>query len=186
VLAPDPVLEETIGLVEIQVRRATPDDAIPLAAVEVASWRAAYRGLMPEAFLGRLTVEDKAAQWRRTLLKHAAAGRKRVLAAHVDERLIGFVRVGPEGEEEGVGLVYLLYVLPEYWGRGVGSVLMNAAMDELRDLGLSEAILWVLRGNQRARQFYERLGWRADGRMSCEDYGGVKLDAVCYRRAVSA
>jgi RimJ/RimL family protein N-acetyltransferase len=59
---------------------------------------------------------------------------------------------------------------------------MSAAMDELRDLGMREASLWVLRDNQRARRFYERLGWQPDGRTSSESYGGVELEALCYRR----
>jgi ribosomal protein S18 acetylase RimI-like enzyme len=140
---------------------------------------------MPDAFLDGLSEVQKTEDWRRSLLKHAASGRKRVLAASQGERVVGFVRVGPVEEEHEVGLVYLLYVLPEYWGRGVGKALMSAAMDELRDLGRREAVLWVLKENQRARRFYESLGWRLDGRASIEDYGGAELEALCYRRAVS-
>jgi len=54
---------------------------------------------------------------------------------------------------------------------------VSAAMDELCDLGMREASLWVLRDNQRARRFYERLGWQPDGRTSSESYGGVELEA---------
>jgi RimJ/RimL family protein N-acetyltransferase len=169
---------------EILVRRATPEDAEAVAAVEVASWRAAYGGLMPDAFLGALSEAEKAASWRQNLLKHGASGRKRLLVAIDDGGVVGLVRVGPDADAGGTGLVYLLYVLPTYWGRRVGKTLMSAAMDELRDLGMSEAVLWVLRDNQRARRLYERLGWRRDGRTSREDYGGVELEAWCYRRVV--
>jgi RimJ/RimL family protein N-acetyltransferase len=173
-----------MGLEEITIHRATPDDAASLAAVEIATWRAAYRGLMPDAFLDGLSEETKTEEWRRSLLKHGASGRKRVRVALRENRVIGFTRVGPVGEEREVGLVYLLYVLPEHWGHGVGQALMSAAMDEFHDLGLREAILWVLRDNRRARGFYEHLGWRPDGRTSTEDYGGIGLEALCYRRAV--
>jgi RimJ/RimL family protein N-acetyltransferase len=169
---------------EIVVRRAVPEDAASLAAVEALSWRAAYQGLMPDAFLDGLSQEQMTTDWHRNLLKHGLRGRKRVLVAVADADEIGFVRVGL-GEDEGeIGLVYLLYVLPEYWGRGVGKVLMRAAMDELQELGMREAILWVLHDNQRARAFYERLGWRQDGRTRTDDYGGVELEALCYRRAL--
>ncbi len=161
-----------------------PADAELVAAVEVASWRAAYRDLMPGAFLDGLSEAEKAASWRHNLLKHGASGRKRLLVAIGADGIIGLVRVGAVWDAGEVGLVYLLYVLPAYWGCGVGKALMRAAMDELRDLGMSEAVLWVLRDNQRARRFYEHLGWRRDGRTSREDYGGVELEAWCYRRAV--
>jgi GNAT superfamily N-acetyltransferase len=169
---------------KILVRQATPDDAALLAVVEVTSWQAAYRELMPPAFLEGLSREQKTADWRANLLKHGPLGRKRVLVAVADAEVTGFVRVGAEREEREIGLIYLLYVLPTYWGRGVGTVLMHAALEELRDLGLRESILWVLRDNLRARGFYERLGWCQDGRTTTEEYGGIELEALCYRRAV--
>jgi GNAT superfamily N-acetyltransferase len=140
---------------------------------------------MPDAFLDGLSLAEHTASWRANLLKHAASGRKRVLIAVEDQQVIGLVRVGPESESSEVGLVYLLYVLPEYWGRRVGKALMSAAIDELRDLGMREATLWVLRDNRRARRFYEGLGWQPDGRTSSESYGGVELEAWCYRRAIT-
>jgi ribosomal protein S18 acetylase RimI-like enzyme len=167
---------------EIVVRRATPDDAASLAAVEVTSWRAAYRGLMPEAFLDGLSAEERAASWRENLLRHGPSGRKRLRVAVEEDGVIGFVRVGTVWDADEVGLVYVLYVLPAYWGHGVGTALMRAALDDLRELGMREAVLWVLRDNQRARRFYDGLGWRPDGRTTTEDYGGVALEAWCYRR----
>jgi GNAT superfamily N-acetyltransferase len=94
------------------------------------------------------------------------------------------VRVGPVRDDGEVGLIYLLYVLPEQWSRGVGTALMQAGMQELRVLGMPEAALWVLRDNLRARRFYEQIGWAPDGRTVSEDYGGWRLEALCYRRSV--
>ena len=42
----------------VELREATPADAPALAAVQVASWRAAYRGLMPDGVLAGLSVPD--------------------------------------------------------------------------------------------------------------------------------
>jgi ribosomal protein S18 acetylase RimI-like enzyme len=170
----------------IHIRQATPKDAASLAMTEIASWRAAYQGLMPNALLSGLTHEQKTEDWRQNLLKHGASGRKRVLVAVSDTVAVGFVRVGCDEADQEAGLIYLLYVLPEYWRHGVGTALMGAAMDELRDLGTRQAVLWVLRDNRPARAFYEALGWRSDGRTSLENYGGVELEALCYRRAVRA
>jgi RimJ/RimL family protein N-acetyltransferase len=172
----------------IKLRRVTPEDAAALAAVEVRSWRAAYRGLMPDTFLDGLSEVEKAATWRQNLLKHGPSGRKRVCAALSDAGISGFVRVGPLTDEGEVGLLYLIYVLPEHWGRGVGAALMQAGMQELRDLGMRETTLWVLRDNLRARRFYEQLGWTPDGRTVIEDYGGALLPALsgCLSAMVEA
>jgi GNAT superfamily N-acetyltransferase len=170
---------------DLLIRPATPEDAPALAAVEVATWQAAYRGLMPDAYLDRLSREVKAEIWGLNLLKHQHTRRKRVLVAVQDDEIIGFTRLGPAEDTGTVGLVSLLYVLPEHWGCGVGKALMEAAMQQLRELGMDQAVLWVLRDNLRARRFYESLGWRPDGRTSAENYGGVELEALCYRRTVA-
>jgi ribosomal protein S18 acetylase RimI-like enzyme len=166
------------------IRRATPNDAAAIASIEVGSWQAAYRGLMPEAYLSRLSVAEKTIEWHHNLSKHAALWAKRVLLALEDQRALGFVRVGVVADPSDVGLIYVLYVLPEYWGAGLGAALMHAAMRELRALGQDSAMLWVLRDNWRARRFYERLGWQPDGRTTTDDYGGVRLEALCYRRDI--
>ncbi len=171
---------------EIQLRRAIPEDAAALAMMEVRCWRAAYRGLMPDAYLNGLSEVEKTETWHQNLMKHGPSGRKRVWVAVDDAGICGFIRVGPVIDDGEVGLIYLLYVLPEQWGQGVGSALMQAGMQELRDLEMRAATLWVLRDNLRARRFYERLGWAAEGQTGSEDYGGRRLEALCYWRLVDA
>ena len=56
-----------------------------------------------------------------------------------------------------------LYVLPEWWSRGVGRALHDEVLDRLRTDGCERCQLWVLEDNDRARQFYERLGWAENG-----------------------
>ena len=55
-----------------------------------------------------------------------------------------------------------LYVVPEAWGSGVANALHTTVLEWMRPRA-DEAILWVGEGNARARRFYEREGWRADG-----------------------
>ncbi len=49
------------------IRRAVPDDARAIAEINVAGWRAAYRGLMPAEFLASLSVDAREAAWRARL-----------------------------------------------------------------------------------------------------------------------
>ena len=173
-----------MDFMEIVLRPATPEDAESLAAVEVASWQTAYKGLMPDAYLDALSKAEQTTSWHKTLVKHGVSRRKRVLIAIGNGEVLGFVRVGPVAEQSQEGLVYLLYVFPQYWRHGVGKTLMEAAMRELHNLGMSEATLWVLRDNSRARQFYEKLGWRWNGQHVADPYGDIELEALCYQRTV--
>jgi GNAT superfamily N-acetyltransferase len=74
-----------------------------------------------------------------------------------------------------------LYVVPEAWGTGVAQRLMEAALDAMRERGATEAILWVVEGNDRARRFYEREGWALDGEVRASQLGPSE---VRYRRAL--
>jgi putative acetyltransferase len=56
-----------------------------------------------------------------------------------------------------------LYVLPEWWGHGVGRRLHDDVLDRQRAAGSTRCHLWVLEHNDRARRFYERLGWHENG-----------------------
>ena len=62
-----------------------------------------------------------------------------------------------------VGEVRLLYVDPTVWNKRVGAALLADAVDTMHGLGFRELRLWTLRENARARSFYERFGWTADG-----------------------
>jgi hypothetical protein len=42
--------------IRMLIRLATPDDAWPIAAVDVAGWQAAYRGLMPDDYQDGLSI----------------------------------------------------------------------------------------------------------------------------------
>jgi GNAT superfamily N-acetyltransferase len=64
---------------------------------------------------------------------------------------------------DDVGELRLLYADPTAWNRGVGSALLHHAVATLRSMGFDELRLWTLRDNERARAFYERNGWTADG-----------------------
>jgi ribosomal protein S18 acetylase RimI-like enzyme len=157
------------------VRPARAGDADAIAAVHVAAWQHAYRGMLPSELLDGLSVEARAQRWRRQLAD-VESGRTWVAG----EPVRGFVSVGPSRDEdavEGTGEVYALYVHPDAWGTGLGSRLMTAGLGVLED-GVT---LWVLEANERARRFYGRHGWRPDGVRRQETRGAVVLDEVRYR-----
>ena len=111
--------------------------------------------------------------------------------------IIGYASFGPERDVDGAPLperagrdgsprprcaeLYALYVTPAWWSTGAGRDLMRRVLEETRAGGYPRIILWVLEQNARARQFYERSGFRLDGRSYRPDWlGGVT--EVCYAR----
>lgn len=94
--------------------------------------------------------------------------------------MVGFASCGESRDAAGEGELYAIYALPAAWGSGVGPALMAAALGALRTGGFATASLWVLEDNPRARRFYEREGWRSDGRRREEEFLGVPVTEVSY------
>lgn len=146
----------------VEVREAIEADASAIAQALVAAWRAAYAGIIDAGFLDAMNVELITGRWVRTL---AGGTISRPIVAVVGGEVVGFCQFGAPRDEagKGVGELYALNLLPECWGRGLGTLLLREAANRLRALGYSEAYLWVADANQRAIDLYLRHGWQDTG-----------------------
>lgn len=162
------------------IREAHLEDARGVAQVNVASWQAAYPGLIDQTFLDSLDVDGRTESWQRIL--HQRRGR--VLVAEDEGSVIGFCAVGPAIDDDW-GEVFAIYVDPQHWGHGVGRDLLVAAEHSLAEAGFPRALLWVLEGNDRARVFYERQGWAPGKPIRIEAIGGSDVTEVRYEKALT-
>jgi GNAT superfamily N-acetyltransferase len=162
------------------IREAQIEDARGVAQVNVASWQAAYPGLIDQTFLDSLDVDGRTESWQRIL--HQRRGR--VLVAEEEGSVIGFCAVGPAIDDDW-GEVFAIYVDPRHWGHGVGRGLLVAAEHSLAEAGFPRALLWVLEGNDRARVFYERQGWAPGKPIRIEAIGGSDVTEVRYEKALT-
>lgn len=132
----------------------TDDEIRGKAFVYWKSWHEAYPGLVDQGYLDALTLEKcekMAYSWPNDL----------IVAKHED-RVIGFVGYGDRGDEApDIGEIFALYVLSEYYGKGVAQQLMNAGLEQLKNY--PRVCLWVLKENKRAICFYQKCGFAPDG-----------------------
>jgi GNAT superfamily N-acetyltransferase len=154
------------------VRAGRPGDAEAVAQVHVRAWQSAYARVFPRERLADLNVERRVRRWRDWP----------PLVAEADGTIVGFVSVGASREPDADGELFAIYVDPDHWGTGVGRDLITAAEERLRELGYSEAMLWVLAENARARRFYERAGWHHDGTTRPIEIFGIEVTEVRYRK----
>ena len=165
------------------IRLATSEDAQQIAAVHVQSWQAAYRGLLPDDFLAALSVERRIRQWQSILSDPENA----VPVFEDDSQVVGFVSYGrcrdEDMDDDKVGEIYAIYLLPDRWGKGFGAALMKGGLSRLAKLGYKFVSLWVLTGNERAIRFYEQFGFQPEGKTKVErGPGGIELHEVRYVR----
>jgi ribosomal protein S18 acetylase RimI-like enzyme len=164
-----------------EVRPAVPEDAYDVARVHVRSWRSAYRGLIAQEYLDSLTPEVWASRYT---FGRMGIQLPSTQVAVDGSTICGLVTTGlcRDKDLSNFGELLAIYVDPAYMRAGVGRLLMTAARERLRGVGVMAASLWVLAGNVRARRFYERDGWRFDGTRRTRTYGDVPVDEVRYRR----
>ncbi len=79
-----------------------------------------------------------------------------VLVATKDDRMVGYINPVVDGTEAWIGGIA---VVPSYRSSGIGTRLMSSAEEMCRSKGVGSIILEVIEGNDRAKQFYERLGF---------------------------
>ena len=144
------------------------------AYVHWKSWQEAYSGIVDQRYLDSLTLDkcEKIA-FRRT---------DNVIIAKDGDSVIGFVGFGKYRNDElenagleNAGEVFAIYILSQYYGKGIGYRLMQTALSELADH--SKIAVWVLKENTKAIRFYERCGYRFDGREQIIELGSPVVAA---------
>ncbi len=133
----------------VAIRRATAEDVDAVARIWHAGWVDGHLGNVP----------DELVEHRLVLAPFITRTRERVpttWVAESDHTVVGFVVV-VDAEVEQV------YVAPAARGTGAATRLLQQAEAVIRLAGHHTAWLAVVAGNQRARAFYARQGWRDRG-----------------------
>jgi GNAT superfamily N-acetyltransferase len=133
------------------IRQARPDEAETLAVIQRDASLAALTHIFPPERYPYPIAEIRQ-RWRDALADPVIA----VLVVEQDGVIVGVAACRAEWLDG-------LYVVPALWGHGVGRELHDEVVDRLRAGGSARCHLWVLEHNDRARRFYERLGWRQNG-----------------------
>ncbi len=169
-----------------QLRPAEPRDAEQIASVRVSTWQAAYRGLLPSAYLDALDPQHEVDRRRAQI--RAGSPRTGCLVCETEGLVDGFSSFGPgrDVDLKTLGEIYALYVLPQFWGTGRGRALLGEALRRLHSAGFRQATLWLLKGNQRAARFYQAAGFIPAGARKTVSLPGVELDEARYLLALTA
>ena len=133
------------------VRKATRNDVGAVARIWHVGWRDGHLGHVPPELVRHRNEEQ--------FISRARARLDGMWVAESDGRAMGFVVV--KGDE-----VEQIFVDRPFRGTGVAAMLLRKAEAEIRSAGHRRAWLAVVAGNQRARSFYSRLGWRDSGPMT--------------------
>ena len=131
----------------------TPEEIEGKSLVHWQTWREAYDDILPEEFQETMTLD----RCRFFSQKYP----ENTLIAMDEKKVVGFISYGNFRDEAiQAGEIIALYVLKDYYGKGVSKQLMHAAFVALDQF--SEIYLWVLKENKRAISFYQKMGFTFD------------------------
>jgi ribosomal protein S18 acetylase RimI-like enzyme len=134
------------------IRKATSDDVAAVARIWHTGWADGHVGhVPPELVRYRSQPEQFVSRVRERL--------DRTWVAESHGETVGFVVVKDDEVEQ-------IFVDRTARGTGVAVMLLRKGEAEIHRAGHRRAWLAVVAGNQRARSFYSRLGWRDSGPMS--------------------
>jgi len=176
------------------VRPARPEDAGEIARIQLATWRIAYRRLMPRHVLDNLDESWLAERWSGAI-EEPPSGRHRVLVAIEQAEqsyLVGFAASGPADEQAlapqepatalgpDVAAITDLLVEPRWGRRGHGSRLLAACVDLWRADGFVTAVAWAFDGDKATRSFLTSSGWAPDGAARALDVEGMLVPQLRF------
>ncbi|MEU9506562.1 GNAT family N-acetyltransferase [Micromonospora sp. NPDC048170] len=180
------------------VRPARPEDAGEIARIQLATWRVAYRRILPRHVLDNLDEAWLARRWR-AAVQEPPSGTHRVLVAVEQAEqsyLVGFAASGPADAEAlapdepaealgpGVAAVTDLLVEPRWGRRGHGSRLLAATVDLWRSDGFTRALAWAFDDDAATRKFLTSTGWELDGAARALDVEDMLVGQVRLHVAV--
>jgi GNAT superfamily N-acetyltransferase len=166
-LLPEADKKEAMG---ITYRKATIGDAAAVARVQVGSWRESFRGVLDQAWLDSMSVEQRTEAYRQRIAGHEEF--YELFVAVDATEVVGICDVGdPHAESFGCAAeLYSLYLDLPYQRRGIGRGLFRRAGELLLANGRESVYLEVLAVNP-YRGFYEKLGGEVCGQGQIERLG---------------
>ena len=162
----------------ITIRLATPADALDMAEIHARSWEAAYKDIIPAAYIKEKNA-GRPALWKRILTDDNTS--RYVIEA--DGKTIGFVCIDSPQDDDLDDTFYELhaiYLHPDVYRQGIGSQAIDFAFEKARAFGKTAMTVWVLAENTNSIKFYEKCGFVADGATKILECG-KPLQAVRMR-----
>lgn len=137
----------------LRLRTATAGDAPEVTALHVASWRDAYRGMLPDDFLDTGLEPEAARHWQQLL----GVPRRSVVV------VLAMLGAGPAGfvamlRRDLTAHVENLHVRPGLRGAGIGRALLAHAARRMHHRGCRDVALDVFARNAGAIRFCTALG----------------------------
>lgn len=161
------------------IERVKLGDEETLAYIQTESWKAGFKDILSADILKRYTQIDKATAMYRSLLEQHI-GNGYLLKVEGNPHCIAWWDATRENDMPDYAELICIHSLQNKWRNGYGSKMMDVVLHDIGKAGYSKLMLWVFEDNTRAIQFYEALGFTANGKVKT----AMEATEVCYEKAL--
>lgn len=148
----------------IQIRKAIFADAERIAQIHAQTWLAAYHDFIPSDFFNnQATLESRRKLWNRLLSQEHESH----YVVENQAEMIGFFSMEKARDAdlpENTCELIAIYFIADDWHKGYGSKAMHFIISKAKEQGFGRISLWVFKENITAISFYEKFGFRFDGK----------------------
>lgn len=149
----------------IRFQRAGLEDVLTLQRISIQTFLDAYAESNSAENMARY-IDESFSELR--LTEELSEKNSEFYLAHADH-IIGYIKVNlneaqTDRHDPGAMELERIYVLKEYYGKGIGNQLMALAISTARAHGIERMWLGVWEDNPRALRFYAKHGFTAFGR----------------------
>ena len=145
------------------IRRVCIGDESVLAQIQTESWKAAFQNILSKEVLEKVTAVHQAESMYRRLLKEKI-GNGYILEINGAGHCIAWWDEARDLDCSGSAELICIHSLCDRWGHGYGRKMMEKVLADIKAAGYAKVVLWTFEENGRARRFYEKLGFSADGK----------------------
>ncbi|MGI5892761.1 MAG: GNAT family N-acetyltransferase [Bacillota bacterium] len=173
----------------ITIRLAAYADAQDMANILSRSWEVAYKDILPAKYIKEISA-TRTAMWERNL-----SAKNNIHYIILNENTsVGIMTVGPPRHEEieiknDTGIddsfweLHGIYLHPDYFRRGIGTIALEFAMDKARAAGKENILLWVFEENLYSIKFYNKCGFSPDGTSKVYNCG-KEMNCIRMRKSL--
>ena len=143
---------------DIQLREARVTDASSIALIHCQSWQHAFSSFLRDDLL-QLYTDVGAIEKKYHAILNESKNNGTVLSVAGKDAAFAFWGESRTFQTDRAAEIICIHSLPQTWGNGYGTILMNSVLQAIRKHGFADVCLWVFEANQRALSFYESLGF---------------------------
>lgn len=142
--------------IRMAFKKVESDDDIQ-AAFDLAStiWPICFKDIITEAQIHYML----SAMYSAETIRHETAAGTPFLLVELEGKTSGLISYDLLPNADGVVVLHKIYLLPDYWGKGIGNRLMTHVFHQASEAGASAVELNVNKANSRAIRAYERAGF---------------------------